>query len=253
MADVSDPANPEAQEETHDPHFEPVIKLTEQVEAKTHEEDEAVLFKMRAKLFRFTKSELEWKERGTGDVRLLKHNETKKIRLVMRRDKTLKVCANHLITSEMKLSPNVGSDRSWVWNVHADYTDGEPSPETLAIRFGNSENANLFKTAFEDAQTANANLSGATEAEPSAGVAHVPVNETDPAAEQEEAKEEKETADTAEAPSTHVPADEHTAQTDTPTTATMDVAAPAANTEVPAQLKEEALQNQSDPVAVKED
>ena len=33
----------------------------------------------------------------------------------------------------------------------------------------------------------------------------------------------------------------------------MDVAAPAANTEVPAQLKEEALQNQSDPVAVKED
>lgn len=27
-------------------HYEPVIKLTEQVEAKTHEEDEDVLFKM---------------------------------------------------------------------------------------------------------------------------------------------------------------------------------------------------------------
>lgn len=34
------------QEEEHDPHFEPVIKLTEQVETKTHEENEEVLFKM---------------------------------------------------------------------------------------------------------------------------------------------------------------------------------------------------------------
>jgi Ran-binding protein 1 len=50
----------------------------------------------RAKLFRFEKATNEWKERGTGDVRLLQHAETKKIRLVMRRDKTLKVCANHL-------------------------------------------------------------------------------------------------------------------------------------------------------------
>lgn len=49
----------------------------------------------RAKLFRFSKPDLEWKERGTGDVRLLANRETKKIRLVMRRDKTLKVCANH--------------------------------------------------------------------------------------------------------------------------------------------------------------
>lgn len=49
----------------------------------------------RAKLFRFFKESNEWKERGTGDVRLLQHKETKRIRLLMRRDKTLKVCANH--------------------------------------------------------------------------------------------------------------------------------------------------------------
>lgn len=29
-----------------DVHFEPVVKLTEQVEVKTHEEDEDVVFKM---------------------------------------------------------------------------------------------------------------------------------------------------------------------------------------------------------------
>ena len=50
---------------------------------------------MRAKLFKFDKESREWKERGTGDVRLLKHKENGKTRLVMRRDKTLKVCANH--------------------------------------------------------------------------------------------------------------------------------------------------------------
>lgn len=52
----------------------------------------------RAKLFRFSKPDTEWKERGTGDVRLLAHKESKKVRLVMRRDKTFKVCANHLGT-----------------------------------------------------------------------------------------------------------------------------------------------------------
>lgn len=46
-------------------------------------------------MFRFDKDASEWKERGTGDVRLLQHKEVKKIRLVMRRDKTHKVCANH--------------------------------------------------------------------------------------------------------------------------------------------------------------
>lgn len=39
----------------------------------------------------------------------------------------------------MVLSPNVGSDRSWVWNVLADIADGDPKQETLAIRFANSE------------------------------------------------------------------------------------------------------------------
>lgn len=34
------------QDEENDPHFEPVIKLTEQIEVKTMEEDENVLFKM---------------------------------------------------------------------------------------------------------------------------------------------------------------------------------------------------------------
>ena len=84
-----------AEEEEADVHFEPVVHLTEKVETKTNEELEEQTFKMRAKLFKFDRDSREWKERGTGDVRLLKHRENGKTRLVMRRDKTLKVCANH--------------------------------------------------------------------------------------------------------------------------------------------------------------
>ncbi|RXG49255.1 hypothetical protein VDGE_09691 [Verticillium dahliae] len=148
-------ADDEQAPESEDVHFEPVHKLTEKVETATNEESEEQLFKMRAKLFKFIKESSEWKERGTGDVRLLKHKENGKTRLVMRRDKTLKVCANHYIVPEMKLSPNVGSDRSWVWNAAADVSEGEPEAATLAIRFANSENANLFKDAFLQAQKDN--------------------------------------------------------------------------------------------------
>jgi Ran-binding protein 1 len=176
-------------EEEVDPQFEPVIKLTEQVETKTHEEDEEVLFKMRAKLFRFDSDSTEWKERGTGDARLLSHKETKKVRLVMRRDKTLKVCANHVISAEMRLQPNIGSDRSWVWKVAADYAEQPPTSETLAIRFANSENAALFKDAFEQGQRVNIGLNNGLSPEEAVKAAS---EAKKPAAEQkEETTEEK--------------------------------------------------------------
>lgn len=82
----------------------------------------------------------------------------------MRRDKTLKVCANHLskykrkyskmsliclsvclvlVAESMNLAPNVGSDRSWVYNTHADVSEGEARAELLAIRFASSERKTL--------------------------------------------------------------------------------------------------------------
>ncbi|KAH0519960.1 Ran-specific GTPase-activating protein [Microtus ochrogaster] len=140
-----------ANESNHDPQFEPIVSLPEQ-EIKTLEEDEEELFKMRAKLFRFASENYlpEWKERGTGDVILLKHKEKGTIRLLMRRDKTLKIRANHYITPMMELKPNAGSDRAWVWNTHFDFADECPNPELLAIRFLNAENAQKFKTKFEE-------------------------------------------------------------------------------------------------------
>ncbi|XP_065197476.1 ran-specific GTPase-activating protein-like isoform X2 [Sycon ciliatum] len=132
--------------------FTPVVRLPE-VEVKTLEEDEEELFKIRARLFRYAVEcdPPEWKERGTGDVRLLK-KEGRLVRLVMRRDKTLKICANHYVTAKMELRPNRGSDRAWLYTTMCDFADEESKSETLAIRFANSTNANAFKTAFESAQ-----------------------------------------------------------------------------------------------------
>jgi hypothetical protein len=64
----------------------------------------------RAKLFRFEKASSEWKERGTGEAKILKP-ESGKIRLVMRRDKTLKVCANHV--SAYRAAPSLDPQGSF--------------------------------------------------------------------------------------------------------------------------------------------
>jgi len=140
-----------AEDTNHDPHFEPIVSLPVQ-DVKTLEEDEEELFKMRAKLYRFASENEppEWKERGTGDVKLLKHKDKGNIRLLMRRDRTLKICANHLVMPAMELKPNAGSDRAWVWNTHADFADEEPKPELLALRFLNAENAQKFKAKFDE-------------------------------------------------------------------------------------------------------
>lgn len=50
----------------------------------------------KCKLYRFEAAGNEWKERGLGFVKLLKHKENKKIRLLMRQEKTLKIRANHI-------------------------------------------------------------------------------------------------------------------------------------------------------------
>ena len=56
------------------------------------------------------------------------------------------------VVPDMKLSPNVGSDRSWVWNAAADVSEGEPEAQTLAIRFANSESMFSSHAALHELQ-----------------------------------------------------------------------------------------------------
>uniref|UniRef100_A0A8C6Y8M0 E3 SUMO-protein ligase RanBP2 n=1 Tax=Naja naja TaxID=35670 RepID=A0A8C6Y8M0_NAJNA len=139
------------EEEDDGPHFEPVVPLPDKIEVKTGEEDEEEIFCNRAKLFRFDSECREWKERGVGNVKILRHKITGKIRLLMRREQVLKICANHYINPDMTLKPNAGSDKSFVWHA-LDYADELPKPEQLAIRFKTPEEATLFKHKFQEAQ-----------------------------------------------------------------------------------------------------
>ena len=56
-------------------------------------------------------------------------DEDKTARILMRREKTMKVCANHFIKPWMDMKPNVGSKKAWVWKTRADYADEEPKQE----------------------------------------------------------------------------------------------------------------------------
>ncbi|KAL1421143.1 hypothetical protein MTO96_023318 [Rhipicephalus appendiculatus] len=135
--------------------FEPVVSLPELVEVKTGEEDEEVLFCERAKLFRFDAETKQWKERGIGQLKILRHPETQVCRVLMRRDQVLKLCANHRILPEMKLGPLSTNDRAWSWFAN-DYSEGQLCKENLAARFKTKEQADLFKQVFESCRD-NAN------------------------------------------------------------------------------------------------
>jgi len=126
----------------------PIVRL-EEVAVTTGEEDEDSLLDMKAKLYRFDKDGNQWKERGTGTVKLLKHKENGKVRLVMRQAKTLKICANHLVISTTKMQEHAGSDKSCVWHA-ADFADGELKDEMFAIRFGTVENCKKFKDLVDE-------------------------------------------------------------------------------------------------------
>lgn len=154
----NDAAPVAAPDEDYSKEYEPLVSLSE-VETKTGEEDEEITFKIRAKLFRFSKELNEWKERGTGEVRILRHKKNDKMRLLMRREKTLKICLNHYVNPEVELTENVGSDRSWVW-PGVDYADGERDESLFAIRFRDSTNAKEFKQAYDDARDHMSKVSG---------------------------------------------------------------------------------------------
>ncbi|XP_069733639.1 ranBP2-like and GRIP domain-containing protein 4 isoform X3 [Phaenicophaeus curvirostris] len=133
-----------------DIHFEPIVSLPE-VEVKSGEEDEEILFKERAKLYRWDRDATQWKERGVGEIKILFHTQKKYYRVLMRRDQVLKVCANHVITKEMNLVPSDTSNNALIWTA-TDYADGEVKVEQLAVRFKSQEMADSFKRRFEECQ-----------------------------------------------------------------------------------------------------
>mmetsp|Transcript_6624 Transcript_6624/g.16866 ORF Transcript_6624/g.16866 Transcript_6624/m.16866 type:complete len:276 (-) Transcript_6624:85-912(-) len=176
-------ANPEAECEAE---FKPIVQL-EQVEAQSGEEAEVTKLELKAKLYRYDFENQEWKERGLGQVKILEHHENKRLRLLMRREKTLKICANHLIMPGTEIQEHAGNDKAWVWST-PDFAEEEMKNELFCIRFGTVEKAGDFKKAFEDAVETNTRLIG----EEGAGEAEA---EDDAGAEESKEEEKQETAE----------------------------------------------------------
>lgn len=131
----------------------------DEVDVQSGEEEEEIIYCQRGKLFIYGETLLDvgsgnkqWNERGIGDIRILKHREHNQMRVLMRQEKTMKVIVNHALDPRIKLEPNVGSDRSWVWSAF-DFATGELVETVFAIRFADSDIANSFKTIFEENQT----------------------------------------------------------------------------------------------------
>jgi len=113
---------------------------------------------VRSKLFIYGETLLDkgtgkktWRERGIGQAKILRHREHQRLRLLMRQEKTMKVIANHAIDPRIKLEPNAGSDRSWVWSAF-DFAEGELVETVFALRFADSDIANDFKENFTESQ-----------------------------------------------------------------------------------------------------
>ena len=66
----------------------------ENVKTKSGEENLECIMKIRVKLFRWRDE--QWKERGIGNAKLMRDRAEKRIRFIMRQEKTLKPVANFL-------------------------------------------------------------------------------------------------------------------------------------------------------------
>jgi Ran-binding protein 1 len=148
-------AAPKEEESTAE--FAPVVEL-EEVDVVSGEEEEEVIYSQRGKLFVYGETLLDvgsgnktWRERGIGDIRILKHKEHSRMRVLMRQEKTMKVIVNHALDPRITLETNAGSDRSWVWSAF-DFAGGELVETVFAIRFADSDIANNFKKVFGENQ-----------------------------------------------------------------------------------------------------
>merc|ERR1719445_956119 len=129
-------------------YFEPVIPLPDKVDTNTGEEEETVLYSHRAKVFGYTGG--EWKERGIGDIKILKHEGTGKVRLLMRREQVLKICLNHYVSQQLVAQFKKQDSKSWTWAAQ-DFSDGELESMTFALRFKTPEISAEFKKALDEA------------------------------------------------------------------------------------------------------
>ena len=152
MADGENPNHGDRAEEDRwqDALDGPPPPLPKLVNVTTGEEEE-VLFKHRAKVYRYDTETKQWKERGVGDMKILKHPARNTFRLLLRRELIHKIACNHPVARDIKLVPMYNSETAVTWFA-MDHAEDEPRMERLAVRFRHGETRDQFRKVFEECQ-----------------------------------------------------------------------------------------------------
>ena len=152
-------------------------------EAKSGEEETEEIFNVRAKLYRWRDE--QWKERGVGQAKVLKHKESGRYNFMLRQESTLKIMAFTYITGAnlCQLQKLETADKSLFWSC-IDASDGAPKLEKFCLRVKTGEELVQFKAAFELAYKENGKLEWGKKSEPKK-------EETKVDEKKEEKKEEK--------------------------------------------------------------
>ena len=121
------------------------------VEQKEMEED--IIFNERGLCARYDPEEKTFKERGRGEIQILKHPKTGYSRVILLRDQVLKLACNHFIFPNINITKVARNDKMIQYYVLKDYArDEEDKPMTLAFRFNSTEIRDKFYDKFVELQ-----------------------------------------------------------------------------------------------------
>ncbi len=154
-------------EDNVDPNYNPEEEVAEgnwkivdlpQVTIETGEKDEEEIFKARAKLYRW--KEEQWKERGVGDIRILKNKITGKHRAVLRQDQTLKIrCHFYIHGSDLcQLQKLKTAEKSLFWTC-ADFSEEKLAIERFCLRLKTDQEIEEFTKIWQASYEENNKLS----------------------------------------------------------------------------------------------
>lgn len=146
----SDSSNKENEDkvEEHEPttDFTPVVKLDQEAEVKTGEEDEEVRYTKRSKLSLLAGT--EYQSKGLGELKILFNKATSKTRILIRADGSLRVLLNTLIQKDFKYE-KVGKGNM----VKFPCVNGEGNLETYIIQVKTPTDGDELLKAIEEGKS----------------------------------------------------------------------------------------------------
>ncbi|CAE8689157.1 unnamed protein product, partial [Polarella glacialis] len=110
---------------------------------------EELFFTRRTKMFVW--NEDEWQDAGAGEVHLLNHTASGRVRLIWQQETSLRVLANHFLVNRAGFCElekhSKGNDKTWMWTAQERVLQ-----RRFALKFKSNEEATHFKELFDEAK-----------------------------------------------------------------------------------------------------